>query len=154
TVLVPVYGKLSDLFGRRRILLIAIGVFLVGSALCGISQTSWQLIAARALQGTGSAGLFTSAFAVVADLFPPAERGKWQGMFGAAWGISSVVGPLLGGFLTDTLSWHWVFFLNFPIGFTAVGFIVSRMPPLRRPRDGKARLDIAGGIALVTAAVP
>src|SRR5512135_1888889 len=122
TVLVPIYGKLSDLFGRRRILLVAIGIFLAGSFLCGVSQAPWQLIAARALQGMGSAGLFTSAFAVVADLFPPAERGKWQGMFGAAFGLSSVVGPLIGGFITDTLSWHWAFFINLPIGALAIGF--------------------------------
>src|SRR5512135_1016157 len=109
TVLVPIYGKLSDLFGRRRILLVAIGIFLAGSFLCGVSQAPWQLIAARAL-------------AVVADLFPPAERGKWQGMFGAAFGLSSVVGPLIGGFITDTLSWHWAFFINLPIGALAIGF--------------------------------
>ncbi len=101
TVLVPIYGKLSDIFGRKRILLVAISVFLLGSLLCGIAQSAGQLIAFRAVQGIGSAGLFTSAFAVVADLFPPAERGKWQGLFGAAFGLSSVIGPLMGGFITD-----------------------------------------------------
>jgi MFS family permease len=116
TVLVPIYGKLSDLYGRKRILLIAIGIFLLGSLLCGISQSPAQLIAFRAVQGIGSAGLFTSAFAVVADLFPPAERGKYQGLFGAAFGVSSVIGPLLGGFITDHFGWHWVFFVNLPIG--------------------------------------
>ncbi|HSD88477.1 MAG TPA: MDR family MFS transporter [Kofleriaceae bacterium] len=154
TVLVPIYGKLSDLYGRRRILLIAIGIFLAGSLACGFSQSASQLIAFRAIQGIGSAGLFTSAFAVVADLFPPAERGKWQGMFGAAWGVSSVIGPLLGGVLTQHLSWHWTFFVNMPIGAVAVGLIVSRMPALRRDHDVAPRLDIAGAVALAFATVP
>ncbi|HEY5951995.1 MAG TPA: MDR family MFS transporter [Kofleriaceae bacterium] len=154
TVLVPIYGKLSDLYGRRRILLIAIGIFLAGSLACGIAQNATQLIAFRAVQGIGSAGLFTSAFAIVADLFPPAERGKWQGMFGAAWGVSSVVGPLLGGVITESLSWHWTFFVNLPIGAIAVGLIISRMPALRRSHDVKPKLDMAGALALAVATLP
>jgi EmrB/QacA subfamily drug resistance transporter len=154
TVLVPIYGKLSDLYGRRRILLIAIGIFLAGSLACGIAQTAGQLIAFRAVQGIGSAGLFTSAFAIVADLFPPAERGKWQGMFGAAWGVSSVVGPLLGGVITEQLSWHWTFFVNLPIGAVAVGLIISRMPALRRSHEVRPKLDIAGALALAVATLP
>lgn len=154
TVLVPIYGKLSDIYGRRRILLIAIGIFLAGSLACGLSQDAAQLIAFRAVQGAGSAGLFTSAFAVAADLFPPAERGKWQGIFGAAWGVSSVVGPLLGGVLTENLSWHWCFFVNMPIGAVAVSLIISRMPALRRPLEVKPKLDIAGALALAVAVVP
>src|SRR5690242_15429541 len=131
TVLVPIYGKLSDLYGRRRILLIAIGVFVGGSLLCGVSQSAVQLIGARAVQGIGSAGLFTSAFAVTADLFPPAERGKWQGLFGATFAIASVLGPLIGGFITDHFGWHWAFFINLPVGAVAVGLIVAKMPALR-----------------------
>jgi EmrB/QacA subfamily drug resistance transporter len=154
TVLVPIYGKLSDLYGRRRILLIAIGIFLAGSLACGVAQTAAQLIAFRAVQGIGSAGLFTSAFAIVADLFPPAERGKWQGMFGAAWGVSSVIGPLLGGVITEQLSWHWTFFVNLPIGAIAVGLIVSRMPALRRNHEVRPKLDIAGAFALAVATLP
>jgi EmrB/QacA subfamily drug resistance transporter len=154
TVLVPIYGKLSDLYGRRRVLLIAIGIFLAGSLACGLAQTATQLITFRAVQGIGSAGLFTSAFAIVADLFPPAERGKWQGMFGAAWGVSSVIGPLLGGVLTENLSWHWTFFVNLPIGAIAVSLIVSRMPALRRIHDNRPKLDIAGALALAVATLP
>lgn len=154
TVLVPIYGKLSDIYGRRRVLLVAIGIFLLGSLACGIAQSATQLIAARAVQGIGSAGLFTSAFAIVADLFPPAERGKWQGMFGAAWGVSSVVGPLLGGVITEQLSWHWTFFVNLPIGAIAVSLIVAKMPPLRRTHERRPKLDIPGAVALAVAVLP
>jgi EmrB/QacA subfamily drug resistance transporter len=154
TVLVPVYGKLSDLYGRRRILLAGIGIFLVGSAACGVAQSSTQLIAFRALQGAGSAALFTSAFAVVADLFPPAERGKWQGMFGAAFGLSSVIGPLLGGFITDHFGWNWVFYVNVPIGAVAIVFILRYMPPLRMELARRPTLDIAGAVALAVGALP
>ena len=154
TVLVPIYGKLSDIYGRRRVLLAAIGIFLTGSLLCGISQSAAQLIAFRAVQGAGSAGLFTSAFAVVADLFPPAERGKYQGIFGAAFGLSSVIGPLMGGFITDNLGWHWTFFVNLPIGAIAVFMIVTRMPPLRRVHETRPTLDIAGAVALAAFALP
>ncbi|MGE0871000.1 MAG: MDR family MFS transporter [Kofleriaceae bacterium] len=154
TVLVPIYGKLSDLYGRRRILLLAIGVFVAGSVLCGVSQSALQMIGARAVQGIGSAGLFTSAFAVSADLFPPAERGKWQGLFGAVFAVASVIGPLIGGFITDTLSWHWAFFINLPVGAIAVAMIIARMPALRFELAQRPRLDIAGAIALTVAAVP
>lgn len=154
TVMVPIYGKLSDLFGRKPILLTGVVIFLVGSLACGVSQTTWALIASRALQGIGSAALFTSAFAVVADIFAPAERGKYQGIFGAAFALSSVIGPLLGGFLTDTLSWHWVFFVNLPLGAIAITFIVAKMPMLKRPRASKPRIDWLGAFALLVAVVP
>ena len=154
TVLVPIYGKLSDLYGRRRILLLAIGIFLAGSLACGLSQNAAQLIAFRAVQGVGSAGLFTSAFAIAADLWAPAERGKWQGIFGAAWGVSSVIGPLLGGVITEQLNWHWTFFVNLPIGAVAVMLIMSKMPPLRREQTVKPTLDIAGAVALAVATLP
>lgn len=154
TVLVPIYGKLSDLYGRRRVLLFAIGIFLAGSLLCGISQSAYQLIGFRAVQGIGSAGLFTSAFAVVADLFPPAERSKYQGIFGAAFGVSSVIGPLMGGFITDHFGWHWAFFINLPIGLVAIAFIVAKMPALQRAHAVRPKLDIAGAIALAGFALP
>jgi EmrB/QacA subfamily drug resistance transporter len=154
TVLVPVYGKLSDLFGRKPIVVFGVVVFLVASALCGISQTTGQLIAFRVLQGVGSASLFTSAFAVVADLFPPSERGKYSGLFGAVFGVSSLVGPLLGGFITDHFGWHWVFFINLPIGAVALTFIVLRMPKLKPRLERKPTIDVVGAVLLAVAVVP
>ena len=155
TVTLPIYGKLSDVFGRKPILVAGILIFVAGSVLCGLSRGTLQLILARVVQGVGSAALFTSAFTVVADLFPPSVRGKYQGLVGAVFALSSVVGPLLGGFLTDHLSWHWVFFVNLPVGAVALAFILLRMPPLH-PRAGAARprLDLAGALALVVAVVP
>ena len=167
TVMVPIYGKLSDLYGRRRILMFGIVAFLVGSLLCGLSGEPFmgqflgggtgQLIAFRAVQGFGSAALFTTAFAVVSDLYAPAERGRYTGLFGAVFGISSVLGPLIGGYLTDHLSWHWVFYVNLPIGLVAIAFILTRMPPLKHlygQADEKPRLDLLGAFWLVVAVVP
>jgi EmrB/QacA subfamily drug resistance transporter len=154
TMMVPIYGKLSDLFGRRPVLVASILTFLLGSLLCGVAGTTLQLILFRAVQGLGSAGLFTSAFAVVADLFPPAERGKYQGLFGAVFGLSSVVGPLAGGFLTDALGWHWVFFINLPLGAVALAFIFLRMPALKPVARTRPRLDWAGALALMLTVVP
>src|SRR5262249_45301855 len=128
TVLVPVYGKLSDLFGRRPILVCGILIFLSGSLLCGLSRSTALLLLARSIQGVGSASLFTTAFAVVGDMFPPAERGRYNGLFGAVFGLSSVVGPLAGGFITDHFGWHWVFFINLPLGAVALTFVLTRMP--------------------------
>lgn len=154
TVMVPMWGKLSDLFGRRTILVAGILVFLAGSFLCGVAWGTVPLILFRAVQGLGSAALFTSAFAVVADLFPPAERGKYQGIFSGVFGLSSVVGPLVGGFITDGLGWHWVFFINLPVGVVALAVIFLRMPALRQQRLGRPRLDFAGAACLVLTVVP
>lgn len=153
TVLVPVYGKLSDLYGRKNILLVGVSVFLLGSLACGLSSSPMALILARAVQGIGSASLFTTAFAVVADLFPPAERGKYQGLFGSVFGFSSVVGPLVGGFITDALSWHWAFLINLPVGGFALFLIITRMPPLKHNQT-RAPVDVLGAVALVAAIVP
>lgn len=155
TVMLPIYGKLSDIFGRKPILVVGIVLFVTGSVLCGLSRTSLHVILARVVQGLGSASLFTSAFTVVADLFPPAVRGKYQGLTGAVFALSSVVGPLLGGFLTDAFSWHWVFFINLPVGVVALGFILLKMPALH-PTVGETRprLDLAGALALMLAVVP
>ena len=106
TVTVPIYGKLSDLYGRKPILMIGITLFLIGSALSGLSQEMWQLILFRGIQGLGAGALFPIALAVIGDLFTPAERGKYQGLFGAVFGIAFLIGPGLGGFLTDNFSWH------------------------------------------------
>jgi MFS family permease len=119
-----------------------------------LSPTTPALIAARAVQGLGAAGLFTSAFAVIADIFPPAVRGKYTGLVGAVFGVASVVGPLVGGFLTDGFGWHWVFFVNVPLGAVAVWFVAARMPPLGGRPGEKPRLDLAGAFWLVVAVVP
>ncbi|MFL5319899.1 MAG: MDR family MFS transporter [Myxococcaceae bacterium] len=153
TVFVPIWGKLSDGLGRKTTLIAGILIFLLGSALCGISHNTLELILFRAIQGVGSASLFTSAFAVVADIFPPSERGKYQGIFGAVFGLSSVVGPLAGGFITDNFGWHWVFFVNLPLGAIALFFIFSRMPPLKRP-GATLSLDYLGALTLMVFAVP
>lgn len=154
TVLVPVYGRLSDVWGRKKVVVSGVAVFLVASVLCGLSRSTWQLIAARALQGVGSASIFTTSFAVVADLFPPSERGKYTGLFGSMFGLSSLVGPLLGGFITDTFGWHWVFLVNLPIGAVALAFILSKMPPLLPALEAKPTVDWAGALLLSVGTVP
>src|SRR5437868_4041618 len=122
TVTGPLYGKFGDLYGRKGTLQVAIVIFLVGSALCGIAQNMPELIAFRAVQGLGAGGLLTTSIAVVGDIIPPRERGRYQGLFGAVFGVSTVVGPLLGGFFVDHLSWRWIFYVNLPIG--AAAFVV------------------------------
>jgi EmrB/QacA subfamily drug resistance transporter len=152
TTMVPIYGKLSDIYGRRAILLSGIIIFLVGSMLCGISQDIFQLIGYRVIQGIGAAALTSTAFAIPADLFSPAERPKYMGLFGAVFGVSSIIGPFLGGYLTDVISWRWVFFVNLPVGLVAFLFILRSMPSLRR--GGEAVIDWAGSISLVFSVVP
>ncbi|HYO43683.1 MAG TPA: MFS transporter, partial [Candidatus Limnocylindrales bacterium] len=120
TITVPFYGKLSDLYGRKPLLMIGITLFLIGSALSGLSQNMTQLIVFRGIQGLGAGALFPISLAVIGDLFTPAERGKYQGLFGAVFGLSSIIGPLLGGFLTEQISWHWIFYVNIPIGIAAL----------------------------------
>ena len=154
TVMVPVFGKLSDLWGRKIIVVSGVVIFLAASALCGFAQTSEQLIAFRGLQGIGSAALFTTAFAIVADIFSPAERGRYTGIFGAAFGLSSLVGPLLGGFITDTYTWHWIFFINMPLGSIALLLIVLRMPMLKPVRTTRPSLDLAGALLLALSVIP
>jgi EmrB/QacA subfamily drug resistance transporter len=132
TVMVPVWGKLSDLYGRKSMFLLGIGIFLLGSVLCGISQSGIQLVLARGVQGLGSAALFTIGLSIIADIFPPQQRAKFSGLFGMLFGISSIIGPLVGGYFTDQVSWHWIFFINLPLGALAIGFISAKMPPLKR----------------------
>lgn len=152
TTMIPIYGKLSDLFGRRIVLLTGIIVFLLGSILCGISQTIFQLIGYRVVQGLGAAALTSTAFAIPADLFSPAERPRYMGLIGAVFGLSSIIGPFLGGYLTDSLNWRWVFYVNIPIGILAFFFILRTMPTLAS--GIKAAIDWAGAVTLVLAVVP
>ncbi len=153
TVFVPIWGKLSDLYGRKPILLIGISIFLIGSVLCGLSSNAEFLIIARAIQGLGSASLFTSALAIIADIIPAQDRGKYSGLFGAVFGLSSVVGPLVGGFLTDNFSWHWIFYVNIPVGGLALAFIISRMPNLNLAVL-KPKIDYLGALTLIIAVIP
>jgi EmrB/QacA subfamily drug resistance transporter len=153
TVTIPVYGKLSDLYGRRPLLMFGIVLFLIGSALSGLSQTMWQLILFRGIQGLGAGALFPISLAVIGDLFTPAERGKYQGLFGAVFGVAFLVGPFLGGFLTDNISWHWVFFVNLPVGLIALYFIWHLLPTVKRA-GSRFNLDVPGVVTLMLAIVP
>lgn len=152
TAMVPIYGKLSDLYGRKPILLWGIIVFLIGSALCGIAQSMIQLIVFRVVQGIGAAAITSTAFATPADLFAAADRPRYMGLFPAVFGLASVVGPFLGGVLTDQISWHWVFYVNVPLGVIALWFVWTKMP--RMASGVQARIDWLGTVLLIGAVVP
>ncbi len=149
TAATPLWGKISDLYGRRVIFQTAIGIFLLGSVLAGLSQNIGQLIAFRALQGLGGGGLMSLAFSIIGDVIPPRERGRYQGYFGAVWGTSSVAGPLLGGFFTDGPGWRWIFWINLPIGVVSlvVTSVALKMPTVRRSH----RVDYLGATLIVAA---
>jgi EmrB/QacA subfamily drug resistance transporter len=149
TIVAPLYGKLGDMYGRKIVLQIAIVVFLVGSVLCGLSQTTAQLVLARGLQGIGGGGLIVTATAVVGDLVPPPERGRYQGIFGAVFGIATIVGPPLGGLLVDHLSWRWIFYINLPTGAVAL-FLVGAILRSRTPEQQRT-IDYLGAISLSVA---
>jgi len=153
TAAIPVYGKLSDLYGRKPMLMVGICLFLVGSILSGLSQTMWQLILFRGIQGLGAGALFPISLAVIGDLFTPAERGKYQGLFGAVFGIAFLVGPAVGGLLTEHISWHWIFFVNVPIGFVSL-YLIGRLLPTVRTAGARFTLDIPGVVLLTGAIVP
>ncbi len=146
TIVGPIYGKLGDLYGRRIVLQVAIVVFLVGSALCGLAQDMGQLIAFRAVQGLGGGGLIVTTIATIGYIVPPRERCKYQGFFGAVFGVSTVIGPLLGGFFVDHLSWRWIFYINIPLGILALGVIAAAFHP-RAVRVGH-RIDYLGAALL------
>jgi EmrB/QacA subfamily drug resistance transporter len=172
TVAVPIYGKLSDMFGRKPILITGIFLFLTGSALCGMSgefgdlpvlgSGMMQLVIFRAVQGLGGGALMTSAFAIIADLYPPRERGRMFGLFGAVFGVATVIGPFIGGFFTDhgtvmlfgheIAGWRWVFYVNLPLGLVALFMILRRMPVMRH--RGGGRVDYVGAALVVTTFTP
>ena len=153
TVTGPLYGKLGDLYGRRKVLQTAIVIFLVGSVLCGLAQSMAELIAFRTLQGLGAGGLMVVTLAVVGDIIPPRERGKYQGYFGAVFGVSTVVGPLLGGFFVDNLSWRWIFYVNLPVGAVALSVIAiafhTREVHTRHTIDYLGAALLAGALASI-----
>jgi EmrB/QacA subfamily drug resistance transporter len=150
TISVPFWGKLSDLYGRKPLFMIGIVIFLIGSALSGLSQDMTQLIAFRGLQGIGAGSLFPIALAIIGDLFSPAERGRYQGLFGAVFGIAFVIGPLVGGWLTESISWHWIFYVNVPIGLVSLYFIWRLLPVVKNPRATR-NFDIVGGVIFTIA---
>ncbi len=151
TISVPFWGKLSDIYGRKPIFMIGIVIFLIGSALSGLSQNMPMLILFRGIQGIGAGSLFPVALAVIGDLFTPAERGKYQGLFGAVFGVAFVAGPLVGGFLTENVGWHWIFYVNIPIGIVAL-IVIQRLLPVVRTPSATRNFDILGG-AIFTVAI-
>jgi EmrB/QacA subfamily drug resistance transporter len=150
TVSTPVYGKLGDMIGRKPVFLAAILIFLAGSMLAGLSQSMGELIGFRALQGVGAGGLMVGAQAIIADIVPPRERGRYMGLIGSVFAVASVAGPLLGGFLVDNLSWRWVFYVNLPVGALAVLIVVTRLhlhtPTVRHRIDYLGVGVLSGGV--------
>ena len=151
TISGPIYGKLSDLYGRRPIFIWALGLFLAASIGAGLSQEMWQFVLFRGLQGLGGGAVFPIALAVIADLYPPEERAKYGAYFGAVFGLSSVLGPGLGGLITDNFGWHWIFFVNVPIALISLIVCWRLLPPIKHPETGR-NIDYVGA-ALFAAAI-
>ena len=154
TVTLPLAGKLGDLYGRKPLFLVAVVIFVAASMVAGAAQSMELLIAARAAQGIGGGMIFATTFAVIADLYSPLERGRVQGAVAGVFGIASVIGPTLGGWITDVSTWRWIFYINMPIGIIAFAVILLRMPWTRLYREGEARIDFAGAVLLSVAVVP
>jgi EmrB/QacA subfamily drug resistance transporter len=144
------YGKLSDIYGRRLMLLIGVSIFLIGSALSGLSWSMESLILFRGIQGVGAGALFPISLAIIGDLFTPAERGRYTGLFGAVFAVSSIIGPLVGGFLTDNFSWHWIFYVNIPIGLITL-YIIGRYLPTVHGERPTRKLDYWGAATFTVA---
>jgi EmrB/QacA subfamily drug resistance transporter len=153
TISGPLYGKLSDLFGRRPVFLFGVGMFMIGSLLSGLTGEMWQFVLARGVQGLGAGALFPIAMAVIADLFAPSERGRYQGLFGAVFGLSSLLGPGIGGLITDTIGWPFVFFVNLPVGVIVLA-TVRRYLPQYQPSGIRPRIDYRGAALFTGALVP
>src|SRR5256885_11193646 len=154
TISTPIYGKLGDMYGRKPVFQAAILIFLAGSMLAGLSQTMDQLIGFRALQGIGAGGLMVGAQAIIADIVPPRERGRYMGLIGSVFAVASVAGPLLGGFLVDNLSWRWVFYVNMPVGALAIVIVATRLhlhtPTVRHKIDVLGAALLSAGVASLT----
>ena len=152
TVTVPIYGKLSDMYGRKPLLLTGVGLFLLGSVLAGLSQNIEQLIIFRGIQGLGAGALFPIALATIGDLYSAKERGRYQGLFGAVFGLASLVGPALGGWLTDTFSWHLIFYVNLPIGLISIAIILLELPTIKGRANQK--IDFLGALVFAAGIIP
>ncbi|TMF53071.1 MAG: MFS transporter, partial [Chloroflexi bacterium] len=152
SVTVPVVGKLSDLFGRRPFYIGGLLFFLVGSAISGLSQNMTELILARAVTGLGGGAMMALSATTIGDIFSPRERGRWMGLIMSVFGLGSIVGPLVGGFITDHLGWRWVFYVNIPLGLIALAMLGLTLPRLGRP--GRVRVDWLGIAVLVAGVVP
>ena len=153
TATMPLWGSLSDRFGRRPVLFAGLAVFLGGSALCGLSQEMWQLVAFRGIQGLGAGAIVPVSLAIIGDLFPPADRARFQAAFSSLFVLAFLVGPTIGGVLTDAASWRWVFYINLPIGLVALSVMWRFMPQLKSD-VGAARFDGLGVVLFVAAIVP
>jgi len=152
-VTIPITGKLTDMYGRKYFYLGGLVLFILASILCGLSNTMSQIIIFRGIQGIGAGVMIANAFTVIGDIFPPAERGKYQGFMSAVFGLSAIIGPTLGGYITDTLSWHWVFFINVPLGLLIILLFIFFFPNFR-PDNLKHRIDYPGLVLLILTVVP
>src|SRR3954465_3985837 len=150
TISVPFWGKLSDVYGRKPTFMLGIVIFLIGSALSGLSQNMGMLILFRGIQGVGAGSLFPVALSIIGDMFTPKERGRYQGLFGAVFGVAFVAGPLIGGWLTENISWHWIFYVNIPIGIIAL-IVIQRILPTVKTSGASRNFDILGGVIFTIA---